>query len=101
MESVEVDGGIGGVGGCNGLGGGVVPWLAAAEQEVQRRMHRIEASRDLTRICVVCDMDMFYCAVELQERPDLVDQPVAVGSTGMITTANYVARRWGEMVERR
>ena len=33
--------------------------------------------------------------VELRDRPELRELPVAVGGPGMITTANYVARRWG------
>lgn len=45
------------------------------------------------------DMDMFYAAVELLERPDLVDKPVVVGgspkSRSVVTTANYVARKYG------
>ncbi len=40
-------------------------------------------------------MDMFYAACEILEKPDLKDQPVAVGGMGMISTANYVARQYG------
>ncbi|KAH8098559.1 DNA-directed DNA polymerase [Aureococcus anophagefferens] len=46
-------------------------------------------------VCCVVDFDMFYAAVELRDRPELKDKPVAVGGPGMITTANYVARKWG------
>ena len=42
---------------------------------------------------------MFYAAVELLERPDLRDKPVVVGgsprSRSVVTTANYVARKFG------
>ena len=45
------------------------------------------------------DMDMFYAAVELLDRPDLRDKPVVVGgppnSRSVVTTANYVARKYG------
>lgn len=45
------------------------------------------------------DMDMFYAAVELLEHPELRDQPVVVGgspkSRSVVTTANYVARKYG------
>jgi DNA polymerase-4 len=45
------------------------------------------------------DMDMFYAAVELLDRPELRDQPVVVGgspnSRSVVTTANYVARKFG------
>jgi DNA polymerase IV len=46
-------------------------------------------------------MDAFYASVELLRRPDLRDQPVAIGgrgdpmSRGVVTTANYVARTYG------
>lgn len=42
---------------------------------------------------------MFYAAVELLDRPELRDQPVVVGgspnSRSVVTTANYVARKYG------
>jgi DNA polymerase IV len=45
------------------------------------------------------DMDMFYAAVELLDKPELRDQPVVVGgspkSRSVVTTANYVARKYG------
>lgn len=45
------------------------------------------------------DMDCFYAAVELLERPDLQGQPVAVGGNsdrrGVLTTCNYEARKYG------
>jgi len=45
------------------------------------------------------DMDMFYAAVEILDRPDLRDKPVVVGgppkSRSVVTTANYVARKYG------
>lgn len=40
-------------------------------------------------------MDMFYAAVEIRDRPDLADKPVAIGSLQMVSTANYVARKFG------
>lgn len=44
------------------------------------------------------DMDCFYAAVELRERPELVGKPVAVGGgskRGVICTCNYEARAFG------
>lgn len=45
------------------------------------------------------DMDCFYAAVEMRDDPSLVDIPMAVGGSreqrGVISTANYVARRFG------
>jgi DNA polymerase-4 len=44
------------------------------------------------------DMDCFYAAVEMRERPELAGQPIAVGGgsrRGVVTTANYEARKFG------
>jgi DNA polymerase kappa len=41
------------------------------------------------------DMDMFYAACELRDKPFLKDKPVAVGDFSMIQTANYIARKYG------
>ncbi|MEZ5907647.1 MAG: DNA polymerase IV [Hyphomicrobiaceae bacterium] len=44
------------------------------------------------------DCDAFYAAVEKRDRPDLVPKPVIVGHAGgrgVVTTACYVARRFG------
>lgn len=44
------------------------------------------------------DMDSFYAAVEIRERPELAGKPVAVGggsSRGVVTTCNYEARKFG------
>jgi DNA polymerase IV len=46
-------------------------------------------------------MDAFYASVELLRRPELRDKPVAIGGRGdptrrgVVTTANYVARKFG------
>ena len=44
------------------------------------------------------DMDCFYAAVEMREHPELAGQPIAVGGgsrRGVVTTANYEARKFG------
>lgn len=44
------------------------------------------------------DMDCFYAAVEMRERPELVGRPIAVGggsARGVVTTCNYEARKFG------
>ena len=51
-----------------------------------------ERDRDLTRTWFHIDMDMFYAAVEIRDKPELAKVPIAVGSMQMITTANYIAR---------
>ncbi|KXH53264.1 impB/mucB/samB family protein [Colletotrichum salicis] len=55
---------------------------------------QLEMSRDLTQYIVHVDCDAFYAAVELLDRPELKDIPFAVGS-GVLTTCNYVARKYG------
>ncbi len=51
--------------------------------------------RSLDRPVAVVDLDMFYAAVELRDRPELQAKPVAIGSIGMVSTANYIAREYG------
>jgi len=44
------------------------------------------------------DMDCFYAAVEMRERPELASFPLAVGGggrRGVVTTCNYAARAFG------
>lgn len=44
------------------------------------------------------DMDCFYAAIELRERPELAGRPIAVGggsARGVVTTCNYEARAFG------
>ena len=45
------------------------------------------------------DMDCFYAAVEILERPELKDKPVIIGgppdSCSVVCTANYPARKFG------
>ncbi|CAN0121043.1 unnamed protein product, partial [Hapterophycus canaliculatus] len=55
----------------------------------------LEAQRELDSVCLVIDMDMFYAAVEIRDRPELKDKPVAVGGESMISTTNYHARLKG------
>ncbi|KAF9876850.1 impB/mucB/samB family protein [Colletotrichum karsti] len=55
---------------------------------------QLELSRDLSQYIVHVDCDAFYAAVELLDRPELKDLPFAVGG-GVLTTCNYVARKYG------
>lgn len=51
-----------------------------------------------TRRIIHIDMDCFYAAVEMRERPELANRPLAVGGAsgrGVLTTCNYPARAYG------
>ncbi|EKF38479.1 DNA polymerase kappa, putative,DNA polymerase IV, putative [Trypanosoma cruzi marinkellei] len=54
----------------------------------------LEAGRHF-RNYVHVDMDMFYAAVEMKKNPSLVNVPLGVGTFDMLSTTNYVARRYG------
>ncbi|KAI1761152.1 hypothetical protein GGR53DRAFT_522566 [Hypoxylon sp. FL1150] len=64
--------------------------LRAADQLVAQ----LELTRDLTQYIVHVDCDAFYAAVEQLDRPEIKDLPFAVGG-GVLTTCNYVARKFG------
>ena len=58
----------------------------------------LELSRDLTQTIVHIDCDAFFAAVEELDRPELKHVPFAVGGGrggGVLTTCNYVARKFG------
>jgi DNA polymerase-4 len=57
------------------------------------------ADAPLPRKIIHVDMDMFYAAVEMRDRPELRGKPLVVGgrpdSRSVATTANYEARKFG------
>lgn len=69
--------------------------MACLIHEGELKLEQLEVRRSLRRICAVLDMDMFFAAVEIRDRPQLKDLPVAIGGMSMISTSNYVARRFG------
>ena len=66
-----------------------------ARHQTTRKLNELMATRPLTRNWVHIDMDAFFAQVELLDRPELKDKPVAIGGMSMISTANYVARQYG------
>lgn len=54
----------------------------------------LELGRDLSQTVVHVDCDAFFAAVEELDRPELKTVPMAVGK-GVLTTCNYVARKYG------
>ncbi len=44
----------------------------------------LESTRDLSNTIVHIDMDAFYAAVEMRDRPELRDKPMAVGGNSML-----------------
>jgi impB/mucB/samB family len=69
--------------------------VISAERVAIDRVMETETRRSFNRICCVLDMDMFFAAVEIRDCPELKDKPVAVGGMSMISTTNYVARKFG------
>jgi DNA polymerase kappa len=69
-------------------------WRNRMEREIDQEVPDILCQRPSRSTCVVVDMDMFFMACELLARPELVHKPACVGGS-MISTSNYVARRYG------
>eukprot|EP00095_Tigriopus_kingsejongensis_P007038 maker-scaffold1013_size70870-snap-gene-0.18 protein:Tk07038 transcript:maker-scaffold1013_size70870-snap-gene-0.18-mRNA-1 annotation:"dna polymerase kappa" len=63
--------------------------------EADRLVEDLRSSRDLSRTIVHIDMDAFYAAVEMRDDPALKIKPMAVGGMGMLSTSNYLARKFG------
>ncbi|KAG8524658.1 DNA polymerase kappa, partial [Galemys pyrenaicus] len=69
--------------------------LRKAQLQVDKFAMELEQNRDLNNTIVHIDMDAFYAAVEMRDNPELKDKPIAVGSKSMLSTSNYLARRFG------
>ncbi|XP_048854896.1 DNA polymerase kappa isoform X2 [Brienomyrus brachyistius] len=69
--------------------------LQSAQTQVDKLTAALERGRELGRVIVHVDMDAFYAAVEMRDRPELKDKPMAVGSWSMLSTSNYHARKFG------
>ncbi|CAB4068728.1 RNF14 [Lepeophtheirus salmonis] len=68
----------------------------SSPEPVDTLILELEKQRDLSRTIVHVDMDAYYAAVEMLGPPPIPpDVPIAVGSTGMLSTSNYPARKYG------
>ena len=87
----------------------VIPAARASRHEMFRSARHDEATLGTTychvgkesesRAIIHLDMDCFYAAIEVRDRPSLRGKPVAVGGArdrrGVLTTCNYEAREFG------
>ena len=63
---------------------------------------RFPLNKDISRKIVHIDMDAFFASVEERDHPELVGHPLVIarhpsdtGGRGVVTTANYEARKFG------
>jgi DNA polymerase kappa len=68
--------------------------LSADLRRADEYIAELELTRDLSQTVVHVDCDAFFAAVEELDRPELKHLPMAVGK-GVLTTCNYVARKFG------
>ena len=65
------------------------------KQLADSRIEFLKEHRRFDKIWMHLDMDMFFAAVEIRDNPSLKDIPMAVGGMSMISTSNYIARKYG------
>ena len=65
------------------------------KQLADSRIESLKEQRRFDKIWLHLDMDMFFAAVEIKDNPSLKDIPMAVGGMSMISTSNYIARKYG------
>ena len=69
--------------------------IKVAENEANSILEEETNNSDKSRTIVHVDMDAFYAAVHERDNPSLKMKPMAVGSMGMLSTSNYLARKFG------
>src|SRR5436853_1722663 len=73
-------------------------WRAFEHGDISREFLLMAASLE-SRAIIHLDMDCFYAAIEVRDRPSLRGKPVGVGGArdrrGVLTTCNYEARAFG------
>lgn len=66
---------------------------SAAQARADEYLQQLEL--DMQQVIVHIDMDAFYASVEERDNPALKEKPMAVGGHSMLSTSNYMARRFG------
>src|SRR5881398_2923656 len=73
-------------------------WRAFEHGDISREILFMAGSSQ-PRAIIHLDMDCFYAAIEVRDRPSLRGKPVGVGGArdrrGVLTTCNYEARQFG------
>jgi len=71
-------------------------WRKEIKQSiVDPMLKRYRSQRRPISTCCVIDMDSFFISCHILDNPHLADVPACVGGTSMISTSNYVARKYG------
>ena len=71
-------------------------WRKEIKQSiVDPMLQRYRSQRRPISTCCVVDMDSFFISCHILDNPHLAEVPACVGGTSMISTSNYVARKYG------
>ncbi len=65
------------------------------KKKADSRLQFLKNQIRFDKIWLHLDMDMFYAAVEIRDDPSLANIPMCVGNKSMISTSNYIARKYG------
>ena len=71
-------------------------WRKEIKQSiVDPMLQKYRSQRRPISTCCVVDMDSFFISCHILDNPHLAEVPACVGGTSMISTSNYVARKYG------
>eukprot|EP00984_Skeletonema_dohrnii_P037712 scaffold40081_cov200-Skeletonema_dohrnii-CCMP3373.AAC.1 len=71
-------------------------WRSDMERNViDPQIEKYRTQRRPLSTSVVIDMDSFFISCHILDQPHLAHIPACVGGTSMISTSNYVARKYG------
>ncbi|KAL7552403.1 hypothetical protein ACHAWF_015638 [Thalassiosira exigua] len=71
-------------------------WRRELERSaIEPVLRRYRRRRNPASTCVVVDMDGFFISCHVLDHPHLARVPACVGGTSMISTSNYIARKYG------